>query len=186
MIETRTAGGFWKDFDWLLLAAALGLSAISLTEIYSSTMNLGGNTYLFKQLAWICVGLVFMFVVASVDYHFIAEHVPWLYLASLGVLIYTRLMAREIAGARSWLELGPASIQPSEVIKMVVVVAMARYLSELRVERYLNLGQLIRAGVICGLPVGLIVLQPDLGTALTYLPILVVGIFLRGVKPKAI
>ena len=69
---------------------------------------------------------------------------------------------------------------------MVVVVAMARYLSELRVERYLNLGQLIRAGVICGLPVGLIVLQPDLGTALTYLPILVVGIFLRGVKPKAI
>src|SRR5687768_13233964 len=135
MIEARKVRSFWKDFDWVLFAAVLLLCVISVTEIYSSTINLGGETYFLKQAAWILIGMAFMQVVAFLDYHTIAEQIPWIYMGSLGVLLYTRLTAREIAGARSWIELGPASFQPSEIIKMVVVVALARYLSELRIDR---------------------------------------------------
>ena len=78
------------------------------------------------------------------------------------------------------------SIQPSEMVKMVVIVAMARYLADLHVKGYLTLNQIAKACVICGIPVGLILLQPDMGTALTYMPILGVGLLLRGVKPRLI
>jgi rod shape determining protein RodA len=183
MIQVR---GFWRDFDWLILGAALLLSVISLTEIYSSTINSSGQTYFIKQLVWVVAGIVLVFVVTLIDYRIIAEHIPLLYFASLIVLLYTRLTAREISGARSWLDLGPASFQPSEFIKMVVVVAMARYLADLHIDRYMNFGQILRAGVIVGIPVGLIALQPDLGTALTYFPVFGMGLFLRGVKPSVL
>jgi rod shape determining protein RodA len=178
--------GFWKDFDWALLGAAVLLSAISLTEIYSATKNMNGDMAFYKQAIFVCAGIVVMFVIAAVDYHTISEHIPWLYLGSVAILIYTPLAARRIAGANSWIDLGPVSIQPSELVKMVAVVAVARYLADLHVEGYISLRQIAKAVVICGIPMGLILLQPDMGTTLTYLPILAVGIFLRGVKPAAI
>lgn len=184
--NTLPSRGFGRDFDWLLLGAVVLLSAISLVEIYSSTFNTYGTSYFFRQLAWILVGMVLLFTVASIDYRVISEHIPWLYLASVLALIVTRLTAREISGARSWLEFGPVNFQPSEMSKMVVVLALARHLSELHVERYMSVGQILRAAAIVGVPVGLIVLQPDLGTALTYMPVLAVGLFVRGVKPTVL
>ncbi len=178
--------GFWKDFDWALFAAVLLLCTIGLTEIYSATKNISGDIAFYKQMAFVFVGVGMMFVIAAIDYHTIAEQIPWLYLASLAVLIYTPLAARRIAGANSWIELGPVSVQPSELVKMVAVVALARYLADLHLDRYMSLGQIAKACLICGIPITLILLQPDMGTALTYLPILGVGVFLRGVKPAAI
>ena len=178
--------GFWKDFDWAMFGAALALALIGLTEIYSATMNIEGDISFLKQAIFVCVGIALMFVVASVDYHTLSEHIPWIYVGSLAVLVYTPLAARRISGAKSWIDLGPISIQPSEMIKMVVVVALARYFAELHVKGYLNLNQIVKAAVICGIPMGLILLQPDTGTAMTYTPILVVGLFLRGIKPAVI
>ena len=181
--EARNIG---KDFDWALFAAALALALIGLTEIYSATMNLPSDVSFMKQAIFVGAGIALMFIVASVDYHSISEHIPWLYLGSLAVLIYTPLAARKIAGARSWIDLGPVSIQPSEMIKMVVIVAMARYLSDLHIKGYLTFNQILKAGVICGVPMGLILLQPDMGTALSYLPILGVGLLVRGLRPALI
>lgn len=178
--------GFWKDFDWALFAAALLLCVIGLTEIYSARMNVAGDVSFYKQLIFICAGITLMFLVASIDYHTLSEHIPVFYIVALLVLIYTPLAARQISGAKSWISFGPISMQPSEVIKMVVVVAMARYLSELHVHRYLSFTQIAKAAIICGIPVGLIMLQPDAGTASTYMPILAVGLFLRGINPKLI
>lgn len=181
--EVRSIG---KDFDWAMFAAAVLLSLIGLTAIYSATMNLPEDVSFLKQAIFVCAGIALMFVVASVDYHTISEHIPWFYLGSLAVLIYTPLAARRIAGAKSWIDLGPVSVQPSEIIKMVVVVAMARYLSELHIKGYLTLNQILKAAVICAIPMGLILLQPDMGTALTYLPILGIGLVIRGLKPSVI
>ena len=86
------------------------------------------------------------------------------------------------AGSR----LGPVAFQPSELIKMVVVVALARYLSELRSSRYMTFAQIAKACLICLVPMGLVALQPDLGTSLTYLPAIAVGLFVRGVRPAAL
>ena len=178
--------GFWRDFDWAIFGAAALLSVIGLTEIYSATMNLPGDVTFAKQAIFVCVGIALMLVVASIDYHAIAEHIPWIYLGSLAVLICTPLFARKIAGARSWISIGPINIQPSEFVKMVVIVAMARYLAELHVRGYLTFSQIFKAVILCGIPVGLILFQPDMGTALSYTPILAIGLVLRGLKPRLI
>ncbi len=183
MIEPLTSKRFWQDFDWLLLAAALCLSAISLIEIYSSTMAQPTENFFLRQLAWVCVGIAFLFVVAALDYHLIAEHIPWLYILATGALLYTLAFGHRVSGSKSWVVLGPVAFQPSELIKMVVVVALARYLSELRTSRYMTFMQIAKACVICLVPMGLVALQPDLGTSLTYLPAIAVGLFVRGVRP---
>jgi rod shape determining protein RodA len=95
-------------------------------------------------------------------------------------------MGRTVNGAKSWLDLGPVGMQPSEMIKLVVVVALARYLSELHSNKYMTVAQIAKAGIICGIPILLVALQPDLGTLLTYLPIFAFGLFIRGIKPVAL
>ena len=186
MMEPIKSGRFWKDFDWLLLAAALLLSIISLVEIYSSTMAQPTENFFVRQLAWVVVGIIALFIVAAIDYHLIAEHIPWLYVLAIGVLLYTLALGHTVAGSKSWIGLGPVAFQPSELIKMVVVVALARYFSELRSRRYMTFMQIAKALVIAGVPIGLIALQPDLGTALTYLPAIAVGLFVRGVRPRVL
>jgi len=174
----------WRDFDWALFGAILVLSAVSLVEIYSATKNsqFEQNTAV-RQLVWICLGIVLLFVVAALDYHTISEQIPWLYLAGIGVLVYTLALGRTVSGSKSWIVLGPMRFQPSELVKVVVIVAVARYLSELRNVRHLNLEQIVKAGMICGIPVALVALQPDLGTTITFLPILGIGLLVRGIKP---
>ena len=186
MIGPSTSASFRKDFDWTLLAAAILLSAISLIEIYSSTIAQPTENFFMRQLAWVCVGIVFLFIVAAIDYHLIAEHIPWLYILAIGVLLYTLAMGHRVSGSKSWVVLGPVAFQPSELIKMVVVVALARYFSELRSSRYMSFSQITKGCLICLVPVGLVALQPDLGTALTYLPAIAVGIFIRGVRPAVL
>src|SRR5262245_42879102 len=150
MIEGLTANRFWKDFDWLLLAAAISLSVISLVEIYSSTMAQPTENFFLRQLAWVCVGIVFLFVVAAIDYHLVSEHIPWLYILAIGSLLYTLALGHRVSGSKSWVTLfGAVAFQPSELIKMVVVVALARYLSELRSNRYMTFTQIAKACVIC-------------------------------------
>lgn len=187
MVAPLKSKRFWQDFDWSLLGAALLLSIISLVEIYSSTMAQPAENVFIRQLMWVGVGIVFLFIVAAIDYHLIAEHVPWLYVLALGALTYTLVLGRTVAGAKSWVSIGPAQFQPSEFVKMVVVVAVARYLSELRTkDKYMSLMQIVKACLIAVVPMGLVALQPDLGTTLTYLPVIAVGLFIRGVRPAAL
>jgi len=183
MIRQFSAKHFWKDFDWPLLASALLLSFLSLAEIYSSTMTQPSESFFLRQLAWVTVGIVFLFVVAAIDYHLISEHIPWIYVLALGALLYTLALGHRVSGSKSWVNLGRIQFQPSELIKMVVVIALARYLSELRASRYMTFMQIAKACVISFVPMGLVALQPDLGTALTYLPAIALGLFIRGIRP---
>jgi rod shape determining protein RodA len=186
MIQPLRSRRFWQDFDWFLLGAALLLSLISLIEIYSSTMNLDSENYFVRQMFWVVVGVVCLFIVASIDYHVLSEHVPLLYIVAILALVFTLAFGKEVSGAKSWVSIGPLGFQPSEIVKMVVVIAVARYLSELRTSAYMTLSQIARAALICGVPMSLIALQPDLGTCLTYLPVLAVGLFVRGIRPAAL
>jgi cell division protein FtsW (lipid II flippase) len=102
-------------------------------------MNTDAEAYLIRQSAWVVVGLVCLFIVASIDYHILSEQIPWLYLGACGVLLYTLAFGRTVSGSQSWISLGPARFQPSEIIKLVVVIAMARYLSELRSRQFMTL-----------------------------------------------
>src|SRR5437773_1888053 len=160
IIEPLKSKSFWRDFDWLLFAAPILLSIISLIEIYSSTMSFASTNYFLRQLAWVLVGIVFLFIVSAMDYHAVAERIPWIYVVSVLGLIYTLAVGRTVNGSKSWLVIGPVTMQPSEMVKMVVVVAVARYLSELRSSRYMNVVEVIKAVIICGLPLVLVISQP--------------------------
>ncbi len=184
MIELLRSPRFWRDFDWGLLVVALMLCAIGLVEIYSSTLNMESDFFL-RQLVWVGVGVLLLFVVAAIDYHVFAENAPLLYIGAVLLLAYVLFFGHTVSGSRSWFGVGSLGLQPSEITKMVVVIALARYLAELK-QRYMSFSQIVTAVAICALPVLLVALQPDLGTAITFVPILALGLFVRGVRPAVL
>lgn len=183
MIDVLTSRRFWRDFEWFLPSAALLLSAIGVLEIYSSTLSLGSSGYATRQMAWVGIGAGLLLAVAALDYRRVCNHAYAIYGVSMAVLLAVGLFGVEVSGSRSWFQAGGISIQPSEFMKLVVAIVLARYFSGLS-RRYLTLKQVLTAIGIVGLPMVLIALQPDLGTALTYVPILAFGLFVRGVRPR--
>jgi rod shape determining protein RodA len=185
MIDALTSKRFWQDFDWFLLSVAVALGTIGLVGIYSSTMHMDSTSYFLRQLVWLIAGVGLSFVVASIDYHVLAEHIAIIYVGAMSLLLGVLLFGSTIAGSRSWFGIGSFGLQPSELAKLVVVVALARFLSAIQ-RRYLTVSQIFGACAICGVPVLLVTVQPDLGTALTFVPILALGLFVRGVRPAVL
>ncbi len=170
------------DFDWWLLLAVMALVAVGVIEIYSSTIHTKYVGLQIRQIYWVMLGLVLLFAVAFVDYHLIIEQVPVLYL--MGVVLLTLVLIigeTHHMGSRRWLGLGNFSIQPAEIFKIILILTMARFFSERHI-RTLSWTDLFQVGVLAGIPFVLILAQPDLGTALTFIPILGVGIWLAGIR----
>jgi len=185
MIGALMGRRFWQDFDWFLLAVAVALSTIGVIEIYSSTLNMASTSYFPRQMVWVVAGVGISFVVASIDYHVLAEHINLIYIVAISLLAAVLLFGSTVAGSRSWFGIGSFGMQPSELAKLAVVVALARYFSANQ-GKYLTLRQILAAIAICGVPVFLVAAQPDLGTALTFVPIIAFGLFVRGVRPAAL
>jgi rod shape determining protein RodA len=100
-----------------------------------------------------------------------------------GALLAVLAVGHTRFGAKRWIPLLGAFFQVSELVKFIIIVVLARFFSEVRTDR-LALGDLIKAGVLTGVPLGLILLQPDLGTAMVLVPLAVVGAFLAGIQWK--
>jgi rod shape determining protein RodA len=171
----------FRDFDWMLLLAVLVLCAISLAEIYSTTMHTRFASFENKQLIFIGAGLIGMFVVAKIDYHRLLDWSPWAYGIFLVSLVAVKLVGHKALGARRWISIGPVQFQPSEWVKLVLVLVIARYFANMG-GRNLTWKEILKAFVLVGMPMFLVLVQPDLGTTLTYAPILVVGLFLGGIS----
>jgi rod shape determining protein RodA len=174
---------YLKDFDWFILVLALAIAVIGVIEIHSATQYDKAENFYLKQIYRILVGLLLMTLAMSIDYHTLAENIPYFYIIAILSLIFVLLFGRRISGSKSWISLGGFEIQPSELVKVVVVVALARFLCEIRTE-YLTGADILKGSSIVGLPVILVMLQPDLGSAITFIPILMVGLFLGGLRPK--
>ena len=174
----------FRDFDWVLLGFVLLLSIISVLEIRSATQMTKFHGFQQKQLLFIGIGLVLMFLVSLVDYHRLLGIAYWAYGIGLGCLVAVKLVGQRVLGARRWINLGGGlHFQPSEWVKLVLIVVAARFFWELIVEgRGMRWPDVFKAFLLIGLPMVLVLLQPDLGTALTYSPILVAGLFLGGIR----
>jgi len=171
----------FRDFDWPLLGMVLALCVLSVFEIYSATLHTKYTGFHTKQIFWIIGGLVAMFLFAKIDYHKLIDFVPWAYGVCLFALVLVRLVGHKVLGARRWISVGPMHFQPSEWVKLVLILAVARYFANLG-GRQLSWTDIFKAfGLVC-LPMALVLIQPDLGTALTYSPILVAGLFLGGIN----
>ena len=173
-----------REYDWWLLALVFTICALGVMEIYSATHSssqfAGMHT---KQLRWILLGTVLMFALSRFDYHKILDQAPTLYLVGIVALIAVLAVGNRRFGAKRWIAVFGQFLQVSELVKLIIIIVLARFLSEVRTDR-LSLADLLKAGVLCGVPLCLILLQPDLGTALVLLPMLVVGAFLAGIQWK--
>jgi rod shape determining protein RodA len=175
----------FRDFDWTLLGIVALLCTISVLEIYSATLHTKYVGFHTKQIYWILGGVVAMFLFSLIDYHKLIDWVPWFYgfflLGLMAVLVPG--IGHKALGARRWIKLGPILFQPSEWMKLVMILAVARYFANLG-GRNLTWKEIFKAFVLVGVPMLLILKQPDLGTSLTYIPVLVIGMFLGGIDLK--
>jgi rod shape determining protein RodA len=156
-------------FDWGLLFLTLAIGGAGLVALYSavSAGAIEPNIALFKrQLIWYGGGLVIMVGCFLFDYKQIERFANVIYLASVGSLLAVLFFGKYVAGSRRWLPLGPFSLQPSEMAKVAVIIVLARYYAKLINTEGLNLRDLIMPVLLTAVPFGLIVRQPDLGTAM--------------------
>lgn len=170
-------------FDYVLFLSVILLTTIGVSFIYSSGVNSEGlslsNEYV-KQIVWGVTGIVLMLVVTLTDYRRYADRTFLLFVVAMVLLVYTRIFGRFVNGAKSWLGFGDYGIQPSEFTKLIYILYLAYYLdkserSEPQFTRFL------KSALIMGIPMLLILSQPDLGTASVYLPIFLAMCFMAGI-----
>lgn len=167
-MERTPRASIWARTDWGVLIAGLGLSAVGALLVWSATRHTGGSSYLLKHLVNTGIGLASFVVVTRIDHRTLRAWAPWVYLASLaGLVAVLSPLGSTVNGSRSWIALpGGFSLQPSELVKVALCVGLAMLLAERR-DRDLEPGarDLFCALLVALVPVGLVMLQPDLGSA---------------------
>jgi rod shape determining protein RodA len=174
--------------DWLLLGAVVILSFVGVAMIYSTTYvptpppGHPGSQPL-TQLYALAIGLVALFVFLVVDYRMLAEHALIVYGLLVALLVFVLFKGSTQMGAQRWIPIGPFHLQPSEFGRLGVALFLAMYFGESRLGAR-NTGALIIAGAFTAVPLLLIAKQPDLGTAVTLLPVFLGVAYLAGMRMR--
>jgi rod shape determining protein RodA len=173
----------WRSIDWLTILGLFVAAGFGLLVIYSAS-HAGPTPDLYRgQIARLLIGVALLAIVMMFDYHTIVDRAEILYLAIVGLLIYLVLFGGIRAGTNRWLELGIGTFQPGELAKISVVIFLAKYLAAVRKDR-LDTSEVVVAGIFAGIPLLLIAIQPDLGTAATIGIVYATMVLLAGVRPK--
>lgn len=180
MIDRR----LFENIDWSLIGLLIFNSALGVVFIYSSSHYLSGGFYL-KQIFWILLSLGVLFLVLSVDYKILVTYSLYFYIFLMIVLAGMLFFGRVTGGSKSWIKIASFQGQPSELAKIVVILLLARLFSEFK-KNYLSAGAVFLSVVAIALPIFLVALQPDLGTALTFFPALVASLILGGLRRKTL
>jgi len=172
-----------RDLDWSLLIITLIICSLGILQIYSATHDTKWSDAWWKQGVWVVVAIGMMWVASSIDYHTLLGQVPILYGLAIAALLATFAFGKMVFGSRRWISIPGTgfNFQISEFVKLVIILLVARYLSELKRDE-VGLRDLLKLGALVGIPAALVMKQPDLGTSLTYLPVLGVGILLAGIR----
>jgi len=180
----------YLEIDFPLFFAAVLLTVFGILFIYSSGITSSGavvsNEYT-KQIIWAVVGLVFALVISLLNYKRVYDFSLYIYALILVMLLYTCIFGRMVSGARAWigvgrwLGIGGLGIQPSEFAKISTILFLARYLDSTKHNR----NGIIRFALSCVIvliPMFIILIQPDLGTAMVFIPILLVMSYIGGIN----
>jgi rod shape determining protein RodA len=187
MFERR----LYFHIDWLLLAAVLLLAGLGLSMIYSTTYvtlpdgsgHPGARFWV--QLYAVGLGALALIVFLALDYRFLAEHSLFLYIGLVLLLLYVLLGGVKAGGSTRWISLGVFNLQPSEFGRVALALILAMYFGENR-RGARNYGDLIIAGLFFFVPFVLIAKQPDLGTAVTLVPVAFGIAYLAGLRLRLI
>lgn len=173
------------SFDWILLILVLSISGLGLLNLYSAGYNLTnikGEPLYLKQIYWILIGLVLMIVTFSIDYRIIVRNAYLLHALSLLLLFLVFLVGNVTHGSQRWLVLGGFSFQPSELVKLTMIIALSRYYKDKQIEEGYYLRNIMFLFFIIMAPFLMIIKQPDLGTSLFIAILFFTIIFFMGVK----
>jgi rod shape determining protein RodA len=173
----------WRAFDWQLLLYLLLLVGFGMVMGFSANYQaIGGDAGLsqtVKTLIWTGIGLTLFFVAASIDYHWLQTFATPIYLVVLGLLLATMLLGRNLFGAQMSITVAGIDFQFSEISKVLMIVVLAAFLASRR-ERIGQLSTIVGAALLMALPTYLVYRQPDLGTALVFVAILLGMLFMSG------
>jgi cell division protein FtsW len=171
----------------LLVLVTLGLVAFGLVMVYSASSARAALAaddpayYLKRQAAYAFFGIVALAVLSRTDYRRLRYLVPPLLLTSFALLLAVLVLGTPVNGAKRWLTFGPATLQPSELAKLALVLWVAAYLSRSAAPR--SLGELIRPiGIVFGAAIALILVEPDLGTAISIVVMLAAVLVVAGTR----
>ncbi len=176
---------FFQGLDYALLGLTLLVSGLGVAMIASATRGTRLEGLWMGQLGAIGVGLILLLIVAAMDYHRLADRAPLLLGATLVILLATLAVAPRIAGTKRWLSVGPVQFQPSEFAKIVGALIVAKLFSEMKKDS-LGLGDLMAPASVTAILALTIAAAPDLGTAVSLLPMFFIGAFLAGLRYKSI
>ncbi|HET9442454.1 MAG TPA: FtsW/RodA/SpoVE family cell cycle protein, partial [Acidimicrobiales bacterium] len=178
----------WRHVDLTLVASVLALVAFGILMVYSATRTrlesegLDPQHYLQRQALFVAVGLGVMIVVALVDYRLVRDFAPAVYLGTTAVLVGVLLFGAVQRGQQASFDLGPLQVQPSEFAKVALIVAIAAYVFAVRGE--VDGRRMLVILGIAAVPMGLVYLQPDLGTTLVFVAILFGMLLVAGARAR--
>jgi rod shape determining protein RodA len=175
-----------ENFDWTIIWVLIGIICIGLLSIYSALYNqIQANpthNLFIRQLMWLSIGFGVMFGSMLVDYQQLKRISLWLYLFALLLLFVVLLIGKDVNGSKRWLELGGFQFQPSEFMKIAIVIYLSSYFSTQETSPYPDLKKLVLPVFFIMVPVLVILTQPDLGTAITILAISATVVFFVGIR----
>lgn len=173
--------------DWILIAATLLLLGIGLLALYSisvSQNNLsGGMTFFGRQVVAFVIGIVIMLVLSVVDYHYFRSHSKIIYFAMLIMLLIVLVKGSLVRGTTGWISIGFFNFQPVEIAKILLIISLASFITKSK-AMLSEFSRLVASFVLAGAVIALVLLQPDFGSALVLVAILVTMIFLSGIEWK--
>ena len=170
-----------RELDWPLLVVTLALCTLGVLQIYSATLGTRWEDAWWKQVVWVVTGFAMMWVIANLDYHVLMGRVFYFYIAAVALLITTGIVGNKVFGSTRWIRVAGFTLQTSEFVKIVLVLLVAKYLTDLKTET-LDWKDLGKLAAYVGIPMALVMKEPDLGTALTYIPILICGVLMAGLR----
>ena len=175
-------------FDWMLLAFVLSICAIGVLNIYSTgfSSSEGQIPLYLKQIQWIALGLIFMIIIFFIDYRVIIQYAYIIYGISIVLLVLVFIFGYASHGSQRWLGGGFFAFQPSELMKIVIIITLARYFDDHKSSESYKLKELLWPLLIVAVPFVLILKQPDLGTALMLMIIFISIVFFVGVDRRSL
>lgn len=171
-----------KNFGWFLFFLTLAFSAISLLNLYSASYETGLASFK-KQFFWVGVGLLALIFISFINYRLIRQYTFYIYSFTILLLIFVLFFGKEVAGSKSWIDISSlATVQPSELVKISIILILAKFYDNDYQATPYGFLDLIKPIIYIAAPTILVLMQPDLGTAMTILLIPGSMVLFMGVK----
>jgi rod shape determining protein RodA len=173
------------NFDWMLLLFVLLIVGVGILNLYSAGYGISGEPYL-KQIRWVFLGLFVMVLTFAFDYRWIARYGYWVHGLAIVLLIAVFAVGAVTKGSQRWINLGGFSVQPSEMVKITLILALAKYFNDHRLEGKHGIRELVAPFLIVLVPFILVLKQPDLGTALMLMVLFGSMVLFIGIRWKTL